>query len=114
MKVNKFPLALAFLLALIIAYFFSTFHLNNDGLVIGLGTFLVLFTTVASTVSISFDYERTTTLARTVSGLFFILFLVSQIIFTYITFNFPTYILVNGSMLILFLLIIFSIVKSKH
>ena len=114
MKVNKFPFLLAFLLASIIAYFFSTYHSNNDSLVIGIGAFLVLFTTVASTVSISFDYERTTTLARTVSGLFFVFFLVSQIVFTHTAFNFPTYILVNGCLLILFLLIIFSLVKSKH
>lgn len=114
MKVNKFPFLLAFLLASIIAYFFSTYHSNNDSLVIGIGAFLVLFTTAASSMSISFDYQRTTTLTRAVSGLFFALFLVSQIIFTSTTFNFPTYVLVNGSMLILFLLIIYSIVKSKH
>ena len=114
MKVNKFPLVLAFLLALIIAYFFSTNNSSDDEHVIGIGSFLFLFLSGASTVSLSFDFPRTTTLTRTISGLFFVLFLVSQMIFTSTAFNFSTYILVNGSMFILFLLIIFSVVKSKH
>jgi hypothetical protein len=114
MKVNKFPLILAFLLASIIAYFFSTYHSNDSVLVIGIGAFLVLFITAASAMSISFDFQRTTTLTKTVSALFFVFFLVSQIVFTHTAFNFPTYILVNGCLLILFLLVIFSIVKSKH
>ena len=115
MKINTFTAILSVALAGIITFFLSFYVTGYNKLLVGIGSFLSMALTLIGTISLSFEYDRTTTLTRTTSGIFFILILTSQIIFTAIKgFLLPTYILVTGSATILHLLIVYGISKSKH
>ena len=115
MKVNTFTTILSIALAAIIAFFLSFYVVEENKLILGIGSFVTLTATLIGTFSISFDYNRTTALTRTTSGLFFALLMISQIIFTTVNnFQLPTYILVSGGLTILYALIFYGISKSKH
>lgn len=115
MKINTFTAFLSIVLAGIIAFFLSFYVAGENKMILGIGSFITLALTLAGTVSLSFEYDRTTTLTRTTSGIFFSLILASQIVFTAINvFLLPTYILVIGCATILYVLIVYGISKSKH
>jgi hypothetical protein len=115
MKVNTFTTILSIALAAIVAFFLSFYVSTENKLLLGIGSFITLAATLVGTISISFGYDRTTTLTRTVSGVFFLMLLASQIVFTTInSFLLPTYVLVSGSLTILYALIVYGISRSKH
>jgi hypothetical protein len=115
MKINTFTSILSVALAGLIAFFLSFYVKGYNNLLLGIGSFLSMTLTLIGSISLSFEYDRTTTLIRTTSGIFFILILITQIVFTAIKgFFLPTYILVTGSATILHLLIVYGISKSKH
>ena len=115
MKINTFTAILSVALAGIIAFFLSFYVSGDNKLLLGFGSFVSMALTLTGTLSLSFEYDRTNTLTRTTSGVFFSLILASQIVFTAINvFLLPTYILVTGCATILYILIIYGISKSKH
>lgn len=115
MKVNGFTLILSIALAGLIAFFLSFYVLGENKWLLSIGSFLTLSVSMAGTVSLSFDYDRTTLLTRTTSGVFFALLFASQIVFVFMNaFLLPTYVLVIGGMSILYVLIVYGISRSKH
>ena len=115
MRINTFTAILSVALAAIIAFFLSFYVSGANKLLVGIGSFLSMAITLIGAISLSFAYDRTTTLTKTTSGIFFILILISQIVFTAInSFLLPTYILVTGSAAIFYTLIVYGISKSKH
>jgi hypothetical protein len=115
MKIDTFTAILSVALAGIIAFFLCFYVKVDNKLLVGIGSFLSMALTLIGTISLSFEYDKTTTLTRTTSGIFFILILISQIVFTSINgFLLPTYILVTGSATIFYTLIVYGISKSKH
>lgn len=115
MRINTFTTILSIALAAIVAFFLSFYVSIENKLLLGIGSFVTLTATLVGTISISFDYDRTTTLTRTTSGVFFALLLTSQIIFTTVnSFLLPTYVLVSGGLTIIYALIIYGISRSKH
>lgn len=115
MKINTFTAILSFALAGLIAFFLSFYVSGENKWILGIGSFLTLAISMAGTVSLSFDYDRTTILTRTTSGVFFALLLASQIVFVVMDpFLLPTYVLVTGGMTILYVLIVYGISRSKH
>ncbi len=115
MKVNFFTLFLSVLLSALISYFFSYYYLSIETkIIIGVGSFITLFISGTSMLSVSFEYERTTFLTRITSAIFFGIFVITEILFLTIGFSLPVYVLVNGCLLLFLLLIIYGIAKSKH
>ena len=115
MKVNKFTAILSLALAGIISFYLSFYASGDKKWVLAIGSFLTLAISMAGSVSLSFDYDRTTMLTRTTSGVFFVLLLVSQLVFVnVVSFLFPTYVLVTGGMTIFYVLIVYGISRSKH
>ncbi len=115
MKVNGFTVFLSIALSCIISFFLSFYVSGENKWIIGIGSFLTLAISLAGTVSLSFDYDRTTTLTRVTSGVFLAILLTSQIIFTAINnFLLPTYVLVTGGVTILYVLCLYGISRSKH
>ena len=115
MRVNTFTTILSIALAAIVAFFLSFYVSAENKLILGIGSFITLSATLVGTISISFDYDRTTTLTRTTSGVFFALLLTSQIVFTTVnSFLLPTYVLVSGGLTIIYALVVYSISRSKH
>ncbi len=115
MKINIFTTILSIALSGIIAFFLSYYVSEENKTILGIGSLVTLVITLIGTVSVSFDYNRTTTLIKTTSGIFFFLLLTCQIIFSAIdSFSLPFYILITGGLTILYVLIVYGLSRSKH
>jgi hypothetical protein len=116
MKINKFTTLLSIALTGLIAFYLSSIvSTNKFSLIFGFGAFISLCSSLIGAISISFDYDRTTTLTKTTSAIFFSVILSSQIIFTFIDeFEIPSYIFATGGLTILYILVVYGISKSKH
>jgi hypothetical protein len=90
------------------------FHVRENKLLLSVGSFVFLATTLWLTIGISFELPKTTTNIKVVSGIFFAIALLSNLIFTFINFSVPGYIIINGILLLVFILIAYSINKAKQ
>lgn len=115
MKVNKFTTTLSIFLAGLISFYLTSFIPYESKWIIGIGSFLTLTVMLIGTVSVSFEYDRTTTLTRIISGLFLAILLASQIFFVISdNLSLPNYILVTGCTLIIYVLVVYGISQSDH
>ena len=101
-------------MSLLIAYGLYSFHAFENKLLLVAGSFVFLSATLILTMGTSFEFPRTTTNIRVVSGVFFTMALISNLIFTFIDFTFPSYVIINGILLLVFISIVYSIIKSKQ
>jgi hypothetical protein len=115
MKINLFTAFISIALAAIISYFFSYFVSNINSVLIAIGSFISFFIVNLGLFSANFEYEKTTFLTRIASGIFACIMLIVQLVFFfYSTFSPPVYILFTGIFILLYVLIIYGISKSKH
>ncbi len=114
MRINLIKTILALGISALIAYALYSFHESENKLLLSGGSFLFLATTLVLSIGTSFQLPRTTTNVRVVSGIFFALALISNLIFTFIAFSVPSYIITNGILLLIFILIVYSINKAKQ
>lgn len=114
MKVNYVQTIIAIAVSLLIAYGLYSFHDSENKTLLCSGSFVFLAATLAMSIGTSFDFPRTTTNIRVVSGIFFAIALISNLIFTFIFFSVPSYVIINGILLLVFILILYSIYKAKQ
>ena len=114
MKINIVQTIIAIAVSLLIAYGLYSFHDSENKILLSSGSFVFLATTLVMTIGASFELPRTTTNIRVVSGIFFAVALVSNLIFSFVTFSVPLYIIANGILILIFLLIIYSIANAKQ
>ena len=114
MKINFLQTIIALAMSLLFAYGLFSFHAFENKLLLGAGSFVFLSTTLILTMGANFEFPRTTTNVRVVSGVFFIIALISNLIFTFIDFSTPSYIIISGLLLLVFISIAYSIIKSKQ
>ncbi|MCC7332521.1 MAG: hypothetical protein IT232_07935 [Flavobacteriales bacterium] len=114
MKINFVQTIIAIAVSLLIAYGLYSFHDSENKILLSSGSFVFLATTLVMTIGASFELPRTTTNIRVVSGIFFAVALVSNLIFSFVTFSVPLYIIANGILILIFLLIIYSIANAKQ
>lgn len=114
MKINFVQTTMAIAVSLLIAYGLYSFHNSENKILLSAGSFVFLATTLVFTIGTSFQLPRTTTNVRVVSWIFFVVALISNLIFTFINFSIPSYIIINGILLLAFILIAYSINKVKQ
>jgi hypothetical protein len=114
MKINFVQTIIAIAVSLLIAYGLYSFHESENKLLLSAGSFVFLAVTLILTIGTSFELPRTTANVRVVSGIFFAIALISNLVFTFLNFSVPSYIIINGILLLVFILIIYSINKSKQ
>ena len=114
MKINFVQTIIAIAMSLLISYGLYSFHDSENKLLLSAGGFVFLATTLLLTIGTSFEFPRTTTNIRVVSGIFFAVALISNLIFTFIAFSVPSYGITNGILLLVFILIAYSINKAKQ
>ena len=114
MKINTFTSILCIILSAVITYFLASYQTGNQQVIIGIGSFITLCASSMFAISLSFEYSKTTTLTRTTSSIIFILSLAAQAFFSFSTFKFPVYLLVNTTILVALFLINYGIARSKH
>lgn len=114
MKINFVQSIIAIAVSLLIAYGLYSFHSSENKILLSVGSFVFFATTLLLTIGTSFQLPRTTTNVRVVSGIFFVVALISNLVFTFITFSVPSYVITNGILLLVFILIAYSINKAKQ
>ena len=114
MKINFVQTIIAIAVSLLIAYGLYSFHDSENKLLLSAGSFVFLATALVMTIGASFELPRTTTNIRVVSGIFFVISLIINLIFTFINFSVPSYVIINGILLLVFILIAYSINKAKQ
>lgn len=114
MKVNFIQTIIAIAVSLLIAYGFYSFHDSENKILLSAGSFLFMSFTLALSIGVNFKQSRTTTNIRAVSGIFFAITLISNLIFSLINFSVPSYVIINGILLLSFILIAYSINKAKQ
>ena len=114
MKLNFIQTIIAIAVSLLIAYGLYSFHHSENKVLLSLGSFVFLATTLVITIGVNFEQSRTTTNVRVVSGIFFVISLASNLIFSFFTFSTLSYVITNGILLLIFVLIAYSINKAKQ
>ncbi len=113
MKINFVQTIIAIALSLLISYGLYSFHNSENKMLLSAGSFVFLALTLIITIGASFELPRTTTNVKVVSGIFFAVALISNLIFTFIKFSVPSYVIINGILLLVFILIAYSINRVK-
>ena len=76
------------------------------------GNALILFATLFGVMGFSLESKRTLIMVRTISAIFFIVMLISCIIFCSVGTGNPPYIIVNGLLLLIYILTIYYAIKA--
>jgi len=116
MKFNFVLSTIAVALLALIAYAFYMWCADSSAsLLLALGGGITMCSTLLVSLAGSFKRKRTSVNVKVISGIFSSLFLVSNIVFCFVnTVSNPTYILVNGLIFIIWILIVYSIYKSMN
>jgi hypothetical protein len=112
MKIDFLRTGIAIAINLLFVYGLYNFHDGEMKILLCGGSFLLLSTTLISAIGINCKQPRATTNIRVVSGIFFTIALMCNIIFMCVNFSVPSYVIINGMLLLLFVLIIYSIDKA--
>ena len=81
--------------------------------VITAGTFVSVGMPMMLALGVSSQQERSSVMLKTLSWFFLLIEIVSNAIFVFLDFSIPVYIIVNGLILLMFLLIYNSIYRTK-
>ena len=96
------------------AYGFYNFNHSENKILLSVGGFLFLALTLVFTIGANFDLPRTTINIRTVSAVFFIVSLASNVTFSFFSFSTPNYVIINGILLMIYALIVYSISRARQ
>lgn len=114
MKINFVTSLIAILISALISYALFSYSSNENKLLISFGSFLFIGTTLTLSIGVSVSSGRKTANIRAASFVFFIIAALSNILFGNIHTGIPAYIITNGILLLIFLLITYSINKAKQ
>ena len=114
MKFNFIQTIISIAISILISYSLYSIHEGENKILLSIGSFLFLSTSLMTMIGINFEQSRTTTNIRFVSGIFFVLAFISNLVFSFFTFSIPSYIIINGILLLIFVLIVYSIYKAKQ
>lgn len=114
MKINFLTTIIALAISSLIAYGFYSFNNSENKIILSVGSFLFLSITLINLIGINFKLSRTTTNIRVVSGVFFVVSFFCNLLFSGFNFSIPTYVIINGIVFLIFMLIIYGIYRAKQ
>lgn len=114
MKLKIVPVLIGASIAALIAYAMYVFSLGQNKELIAGGCFLYTSITLILAFGASFDSARTGTNIKTLAMVFFITGIASHIAFAYFGSFQPAYIIVNGLLLLIFILFSYFIIGAKQ
>lgn len=115
MKINIFPTILAAAVSALLAYgLYSFCKTSGQEILLAIGGFICLFLALAVGVAVRFEQGRTSTNTAVLGWVFFFLLLASHIVFAFIQFATPSYVIVNGILLLAFLGVTYAVARAKQ
>ena len=113
MKFNVVKTAVSVAISALIAYAYYAFSDSRNGGLVSIGSFIENSIMLITALGITIKGVRTMVNLKIVGWLFFLVSIISNSIFAAITFNQPSYIIVNGLILLIFVLVAYSIGKAS-
>lgn len=113
MKINVVPALLAVAVSALLAYGLYALGVNHR-LLLAIGGFICFFFTMAGAVALRFEQGRTSTNTAVLGWVFFLILVASHIIFAFIHFASPFYIIINGILLVAFIGTTYAVAKTKQ
>lgn len=115
MKVKVVPTIIALGISALLAYaLYEICHAEGKELLLAIGGGICLFLTLATCLGVRFEQSRTSANVAVVGAVFFGIMVISNAAFAYLQFATHSYIIINGILLLLFLLIEYLIAKAKQ
>lgn len=116
MKVHSIPALIALAISALVAFGFYSFCRCADmQWWVAIGGGVGLFLTLGTALAVSFTTSRTSTNAKVVSGIGAVLLLISNGVFCCLTsFSLAWYIILNGLLLLLWVILLYAIVKAAQ
>ena len=114
MKINFVQTFIAIAVSLLISYGLYSFHIGTNKMLFSAGSFVFLAITLIVTIGVTFELPRTSMNIKMVASIFFVIALISNLVFTFSAFAVPSYIITNGILLLFFILIAYSINNAKQ
>ena len=114
MKLNFILTTIALCTSALIAYGFYSFGNSDTKLLLSFGSFVTLAFTLVFTIGVNFPLPRTSINLKTISVIFFVFSFVSNLIFAFFSFSTPIYVTINGMLLMIYCLILYSINSVKQ
>ncbi|MCF0210776.1 MAG: hypothetical protein HUK18_05660 [Bacteroidales bacterium] len=114
MKIKTVPTIIAAALSALIAFgFYFWCATEENQLLFAIGVFIVLFLSFGLSFCVKFE-GRTTTSIVAVGILSSIVFLGLNTVFCFVKFGVPAFVIANGIVLLLMLLITYTVAKAKQ
>ena len=115
MKANIVLIIISLMISTLVAYaLYNLTSVEDTKNLLTIGSGLSFLLTLSATMGISFENKRAGVNIKVLSVVFFILLLISNLIFTFITFSTSSYVITNGLLLVLWFLSAYSIARSKQ
>ena len=115
MKFNVFLSVIAVLLAGLIGY---GFYAANSGekfvWLITFGSGICMALSLIGILAVSTEGRAGGINIKALSSIFFVLFLISNLVFTFTTIKLAPYVIINGIMLLIYAVSIYGIIKSRQ
>lgn len=112
MKINFVMLIIVLAISALAAFgFYSVNSIENYRLLITFGSSISIFITLSGVLAFSSPHGSSVNI-KVVSGVFFIVFLIEQIIFSFININLAPYVIITGILLLVYLIICYGIIKA--
>ncbi|MES2487818.1 MAG: hypothetical protein V4581_17960 [Bacteroidota bacterium] len=111
MKINPITTSIAVGISALMAYGFYSFNDNALRMLLGIGSFITFALTLFFVLGVRFDFYAQNINTRYASTLFFTAFLVSHLLFSFLTFTQGLYVVVHGILLLLYLLVLYYLAR---
>lgn len=113
MKLDIVKTIIAMAASALIAYGMYTWCVSDKEVILSVSSFVEIAILLTAALGLKVDYLRSMANIKIVSWIFFIVVLIMNIIFSRNDFSTPAFIISNGCTILLFVLIVYSLIKAN-
>lgn len=114
MKVKLIPAIIVVALSALIAYGLYCFCVSDNNLLVSLGFLVMALCILLAAFGVGIEPHRTSVNIKVTSIVFFVLALISNAVFAFVQFSTPLYVVVNGILLLLWLMVVYGIRRARQ
>jgi len=114
MRIDYIKTLISLAVSALIAYGFYSFHHSENSQLLIWTSFVELFISGFFVLGLRFELNRTTTNVRVVSIIYFLVLLITNIIFSFFSFSQQLFIIINGLIVLTGVLIVYLLIKAKQ
>lgn len=113
MKLKPISTIIALAINALVAYGFYSLCKSENQWLLCIGSFVTLSATLIPAMGFDFSESRSMANVKVLAYVFFLLMLISNLIFAFVEFSTPSYVVINGVITLIFIFVAYSIGKTK-